>query len=115
MTQKHCQKCGLPLAFKKLPSGRWCPTNVDGSDHWDICRETMLAAMSPEQRAALQRRDADRARGVWTGTAKRVYAGSVPPWDESLGSFREFTADELASGMTAKSAGKAPKRMRLAA
>lgn len=36
---KTCYKCGLPLAFKKLPSGKWYPTNPDGSDHWDLCRE----------------------------------------------------------------------------
>ena len=34
-----CKKCGEPIAFKKLPSGKLCPTNVDGSEHFDICRE----------------------------------------------------------------------------
>ena len=39
--KKYCRKCGLELGFRKLPSGKWCPTNPDGSDHWDLCRETM--------------------------------------------------------------------------
>ncbi len=34
-----CAKCGLPLAFKKLENGKLYPTNLDGSDHFDICRE----------------------------------------------------------------------------
>jgi len=34
-----CNKCGLPIAFKKLASGKYCPTNPDGSDHFDECRE----------------------------------------------------------------------------
>jgi putative DNA primase/helicase len=28
-----CRKCGLPISFKKLANGKWCPTNPDGSDH----------------------------------------------------------------------------------
>jgi hypothetical protein len=32
-----CYKCQQPIAFKKLPSGKMCPTNPDGSDHWDTC------------------------------------------------------------------------------
>jgi hypothetical protein len=36
-----CRKCGLPIAFKKLSSGKYCPTNPDGSDHFDLCRETI--------------------------------------------------------------------------
>lgn len=33
-----CYKCKQPIAFKKLSSGKFCPTNVDGSDHWDLCK-----------------------------------------------------------------------------
>jgi len=33
-----CNKCHLPIAFRQLPSGKWCPTNPDGSDHWDDCK-----------------------------------------------------------------------------
>ena len=35
----NCEKCGLLLGFKLLSSGKWCPVNSDGTDHWDICRE----------------------------------------------------------------------------
>ena len=35
-----CKKCNLPISFKKIASGKWCPTNPDGSDHWDLCSET---------------------------------------------------------------------------
>lgn len=34
-----CKKCGEPIAFVKLASGKLCPTNVDGSEHFDVCRE----------------------------------------------------------------------------
>jgi len=34
-----CRKCGLEIKFKKLDNGKWCPTNPDGSDHWDKCRD----------------------------------------------------------------------------
>lgn len=36
---KTCAKCGGPISFKRLKSGKWCPTSVDGGDHWDECRE----------------------------------------------------------------------------
>jgi uncharacterized protein YifE (UPF0438 family) len=85
---KHCAKCGLPLGFKRLKSGKWCPTNPDGSDHWDLCRETALAAMTPEERAWKVYKDAQAARPVVTGKHIKTYKGDVPPWDESLGEFQ---------------------------
>lgn len=42
-SRSKCKKCGLPLAWKTLPSGKWCPTNPDGSDHWDLCSATRNA------------------------------------------------------------------------
>jgi hypothetical protein len=42
-SKKVCGKCNLPLAFFKLPNGRWCPCNPDGSDHWDTCRTVRYA------------------------------------------------------------------------
>jgi len=35
---KECRKCGLPLKFEKR-KGKWYPTNPDGSEHWDLCKE----------------------------------------------------------------------------
>lgn len=32
-----CCACRNPIAFKLMDSGKWCPTNPDGSDHWDDC------------------------------------------------------------------------------
>ena len=37
--KRICEKCGFPIKFKKLENGKWCPTNIDGSDHWDACKE----------------------------------------------------------------------------
>lgn len=39
-----CKKCGLPIAFKKLANGKFCPINPDGSDHWDLCKQTVRGA-----------------------------------------------------------------------
>jgi len=33
-----CGTCHKQIAFYKLPSGAWCPCNIDGSDHFDQCR-----------------------------------------------------------------------------
>lgn len=54
--KKNCKKCGLELAFRKLPSGRWCPMNPDGTDHWDLCEKTWLANMPAIERAAYDKR-----------------------------------------------------------
>lgn len=42
MRTKSCKKCGLSLSFKKLHNGKWYPLNNDGTEHWDLCRETQL-------------------------------------------------------------------------
>ena len=36
----NCKKCGLKIKFKMLDSGKHYPVNPDGSDHFDICKET---------------------------------------------------------------------------
>lgn len=89
---KQCHKCDLPIAFKRLPSGKWCPTNVDGSDHWDICRETRNRMIHPDE---LRARDRAMSKPVIIGTIKHAYCGRVPPWDDSLGPFRVFTPAEI--------------------
>jgi hypothetical protein len=40
ITMTTCNKCGRPIAFKKLANGKLYPTNPDGSDHWDLCKST---------------------------------------------------------------------------
>jgi len=40
-----CNKCDLPLAFYRLPNGKACPCNPDGTDHWDTCRTVRYKRM----------------------------------------------------------------------
>jgi hypothetical protein len=89
---KHCLKCGKPIAFKLLPTGKWCPTNPDGSDHWDDCRGIVR---NPEWAAKAMKQHPPvkvRPRGL-----THVWNGVLPPWVGSLGDYREFTADEKAN------------------
>jgi|ERR1035438_5297961 hypothetical protein len=44
-----CFKCGLPIAFK-IVAGKSCPVNVDGSDHWDLCKATTSASLPASAR-----------------------------------------------------------------
>lgn len=92
---RMCQKCGRPIAFKRLASGKWCPTNVDGSDHWDTCRGIVR---TPEWCAARIAQEHREFPSGWRGTASHVWSGDIPPWDESLGDFRDFTDAEKAAG-----------------
>jgi hypothetical protein len=97
-----CRKCGLPLSFKRIQKGKLCPTNPDGSDHWDLCRTTWLRNMRPEERAAYDLADAAmRApRPTWGEGITHVYCDDrIPPWDESLGEFRHFTDAEKVAGI----------------
>ena len=106
MEQKLCRKCGLPLGFKKLPNGKWCPTNPDGSDHWDLCRDTQYKNMSPVERRAYQASQAAmRAPRKTMGRGiSHVYSNpEVPPWDASLGAFRDFTDSEKLAGSVCRS------------
>ena len=88
-----CRKCGLPLAFKRMPNGKLRPTNPDGSDHWDLCSQTRWKASG--------RKNVEfgaRTKGKVKKADHYVYSGSVPPWDESLGEFRLFTEAEKLAG-----------------
>lgn len=71
-----CRKCNLPLSFKKLPNGKWYPTNPDGTEHWDLCRE--------EQFRQGKRKPETRASGFITGPqyVKSTCDCSGPPWEE---------------------------------
>lgn len=89
-----CQKCGHPIAFKKLASGRFCPTNPDGSDHWDLCKGTVRTFESAVSDCIREGTGKTEMRGQ-----QYFYTGDVPPWDESLGPFRDFTAEEIAEGV----------------
>lgn len=102
METRNCRKCGLPLGFKKLENGRWCPINPDGSDHWDLCRDTQYKNMSQRERDAYRARQASMMAPRKTNgrNLTHVYANeAVPPWDESLGMFRDFTDAEMLAGI----------------
>jgi hypothetical protein len=103
-----CEQCGLPLKFtqKAGKNGelKWFPTNPDGSDHWDACSRVKA------QRAGLINPDgtpnieamARRHPPGWTKTRREithVWSGDIPPWDESLGEYRDFTETEKAQGL----------------
>ncbi len=72
-----CKKCGLEVRWRRLPSGKFCPENLDGSDHWDICSETAWRNASESARAArLSKHPPFTTRGVGT----MLYRGQRPPW-----------------------------------
>lgn len=99
-----CRKCGLHIGFRKIENGRWTPCNLDGGDHWDLCRQTRLANASPEEKAARARHDAKLAApvvivGRECSHVYRCLKDSLPPWDGRLGPvFRPFTSEEIAEG-----------------
>lgn len=74
----------MPLKFKRTPGGKWSPINPDGSDHWDLCK-------------SITRKNEGVVIEFFarTGGSGYVWCGSVPPWDESLGDFRDFTDAEM--------------------
>ena len=72
----QCGKCGLPLAFKKLDSGKWCPTNPDGSDHWDICREVYNKKMG----ITLINHKFGGTTNPRNLKPEDLYQGDAPPW-----------------------------------
>jgi hypothetical protein len=90
-----CRKCGKPIAFvqREYATGlKWCPVNPDGTEHWDICRGIVRTPEWTARRIAEEERDYPSG---WRGKSKHVYCGDVPPWDESLGTFRRFTPTEM--------------------
>lgn len=75
-----CGKCGGPMAYRKLPSGKWCPCNPDGSDHWDDCREAQTKGTYGIKRDFL----VHIAGAVTIGKGKlkgNKYEGDKTPWE----------------------------------
>lgn len=81
----RCKKCGSGLKWKMLASGKWCPVNPDGTDHWDLCRSITRGAEGPT--VVFHMRTKGKGTHVWDS--------ELPPWDESLGAFRGFTKAEM--------------------
>ena len=70
---------------------KWFPANPDGTEHWDLCKRIQRERIGME--AVMAKHPPARSRSRVT----HVYCGAVPPWDESLGEFRDFTAAEKAA------------------
>lgn len=79
----QCNKCGLPIQFKKV-GAKWHPRNADGSEHWDACKRNQRQEKPIENNSAL----------YTTTKNTHFWCGGLPPWDDSLGDFRDFTEQE---------------------
>ena len=96
-----CAKCGQPLSFVwragKYGVMKWFPANPDGSDHWDLCAQVRRRGMGmvrADGSVDFGKVHAKHPPARSRSRATHVYCGTVPPWDESLGEFRDFTAAE---------------------
>lgn len=102
----ECRKCGATLAWQRRQFKgvwKWVPTNPDGSDHWDLCRERLSGKMSPEKLAQRRVNDEKRWPPFWTvpdgrGSYRTVYQmpkhfGQQP--DGELLCFDHDGADQL--------------------
>lgn len=74
-----CEKCDRPLAFRKLPTGKWCPCEPDGSDHFDICRETQVKLGRCKSQKT---HDFDPdVHTTYPNHKEPLYSGEAPPWE----------------------------------
>lgn len=62
-----CNKCGLLIIFKKVGK-KWHPTNPDGSDHYDMCKETMTDKLIKESKPF-----ADKDGSGYLHKGKKIY------------------------------------------
>jgi hypothetical protein len=97
-----CDRCGRALAFKQLSSGKWAPCDPDGSDHYDACKQVQRKAMgliNADGTVNWERLEALKpaGRSRMSKQITHVWSGEMPPWDESLGEYRNFTVAEMAA------------------
>ena len=92
----ECYKCRELVLVERLPEGKWLVTNLDGSFHWELCKQTRWQRLSPAEQAAQIKRDLrDNPPVCVIGPdVTHVWNGDVPPWSEELGEYRDFTAAE---------------------
>ena len=83
----QCDKCGQSIQFKKV-GAKWHPVNSDGTSHFSVCKTAQRLTQPVPEKAALYTKS--KHRYFWFG--------ELPPWDESLGDFRDFTDQEKAEG-----------------
>ncbi len=74
-----CKKCHQPIAWKILPNGRWCPTNTDGTDHWDDCRKHQLIRSNEPLRVGMltDMTVPDPKSGI------KIIDSDIPPWEDA--------------------------------
>lgn len=70
-----CRQCGGELWLERR-KGKWWPVNHD----WGRCKSVERAARPPKPKRPIMTK----------GRHREFYAGSVPPWDASLGDFTCF-------------------------
>jgi uncharacterized protein YwqG len=85
----QCYNCGGSISFKKI-DGKWHPRNADGSEHWDVCKRMQREGQPIQQKPALYTQS--KHTHFW------IENQDIPPWDESLGEFRDFTEEEKREG-----------------
>lgn len=101
-----CEECGLPLKFIQKPGKggvlKYWPVNPDGTDHFDLCSAIKAKRVGYITAEGLP--NMDRMNELHPPVFKRSrythgWCGPVPPWDESLGQFRDFSTEEKAQGV----------------
>lgn len=93
-----CRECGQPIAWKALPSGKYCPTELDGSDHFDKCSKVRFDRIKRDGTAFETAREAGYRVGTkvkFTRLSSKPIRGKhyvphtcthatpceIPPWD----------------------------------
>ena len=79
----ECRRCGLRIRFERRGE-KWWPVNLDGSSHWDLCKQERRRIAPPSQKPG---------RVGYTQNT-HFWIGAEPPWDELLGEYRDFTDAE---------------------
>jgi hypothetical protein len=62
-----CNKCGLPISFKKSSNGKWIPTNPDSSEHWDLCKATRRKLEGPVIKFHAETKATELSLSAWDG------------------------------------------------
>lgn len=74
-----CAKCGGAITFKSLPSCKWLPVELDGSEHWDICKQRQRAAgkLRPLTEGQQRMREIQRRHNVHTTPERDAVRAAV--------------------------------------
>jgi len=75
--KKYCEKCGGPIGFYKNENNKWVPCEINGDDHWDICRENLISGKYGKKKVFKR-----KSEPAWTKSNKTkvFYTGDIPPW-----------------------------------